>query len=209
METTELILRQFLEHPHRKRFVFILTCLVAAIGVWPVAERYFDLCDYEETLVLELEEAIVQAEGVEALERIAAKCSNNLIEWESRIVSEDQTYQFRNSLVALARTSGCRVRRVDVGPSMKTKWNNDDFIMENPAAAKTAKKSNYHLRKQSVVVTVAGELPQILAFLEVLDNKNLIEHHQAFSLKLASRGRSEVVLDIELVLMEPTTKKAA
>lgn len=205
MTTAERMLRRFLDHPQRKIFVIILTCVLALVTVWPVVDEYFVIQDACAQLELSIVEAEEEASSAPALRKAATERSAQLSELRKRTMTLEGVHEFSSDVVEMTRAAGCQLRRVDLGTVQKRRWYENDNPLSAPPP--NGKETPFELSSQRIALSITGPLDRVQTLLAELHRMDKLSHTQSMQLKPADEQRREVNLDLELLFFDLTRVK--
>lgn len=199
------LIRTFLDSPKRVPVVIIATCSVALLTIWPAVDEYVALNDHRAQLVQSLAHAKQEVSEYGRLQRRAAQRAGELAEIKRRAVSGRQLHSFRTELVEMARSSGCRVRRIDLEPPVYQPWRPGSRRPQESSlslAHDHDDEAPYRLRSQTLSLAVAGPLNNVNSLLRQLEVANRLIHAKQLSLRPADEKRTEVVLELQIQLFD-------
>ena len=212
MAGAELILRRLLEGRAGRWSIIIVTLALILACVLPIADRYFALRMTEADLSAELRRAKLQVERTGDLQRKAQAVSKQLTEMEARALSDENAHAFRQSLVTLARNSGCQLRSLHMSQPQLRTWHTTDDPFDKPGAKRDRKDertdSGYQLRTQPIQLSVSGTLDQARSLLTELQKSGKLISVTNLSVHPSGEDRNKVVMEVQITLFGLTRNSA-
>ncbi len=198
----ETVLRNLLEHPRRKWFVIIATCLVAVVAVLPAVDDYKAIAQKKVELTKRLERAQETAARLTALQGRMQHVERRVAELERRSMNDQRILQFRNELVGLVRECGCGLRRIRVGEPRQREWFKDDNPLALRPTGEKLERTPFLLRTRSLSLSVTGSLANLARLLEAICRQDRLVHCTSFVLQRSDEDNELVVMEMELELFE-------
>jgi hypothetical protein len=168
--------------------------------VLPLVDAYRAGLDEKEALLGELDSAKSVAVGLEGFEvRVTEKLAQ-LKELEAKTVDDETLPQLRESLVNLAKETGCSVRRISPGGMSSRPWAPGD----NPIgpAADDAKRADattgFQLEWRPVSISLSGTSANLRTMLERVGASKMLMHAKLIDMYPSSPTRQSLTLDMEL-----------
>ncbi|GIW92719.1 MAG: hypothetical protein KatS3mg110_0760 [Pirellulaceae bacterium] len=198
----EAWMRKILEHPRRRWFVIIVTCLVSVVAVLPAVDNYNASTQRKAQLAERLRQAEQTAARLSTTRQQVDRLTATAADWERRSMNDDRIHQFRNELVALARQCSCGLRRIRLGEPRQREW----FQTDNPLALRPAgpklERTPFVLRQRTLSLSVTGSLANVTRLLEALGRQERLVHCSSLVLQRSEEDTELVVLELELELFE-------
>jgi len=194
----------FCSSRYRRPTVITLTCLVGLVTAWPAADEYFAQLDRQQQLEAQLASAEESASRLPALKSKAAEQALVTGNWTRRLVPSEKSHDFRETLIRLARDSGCRIRRVRMAqPRTEPMADPSEPPSQGTDKRKRKKKkAEYELHTQGITLTVSGSLPRLKKFLAGLQRTGKMLHTKRFSLGPQRRESKEIVLELDIAVFD-------
>lgn len=196
----ESLLRGFCESRHRLLIVAIVTTVVGLVVLVPLVDDYFAKRESRRTLVEELGRARETERTLPAFEQRVMRLEGDVAQLEARTVGDGSVSQFRSDLLELVRKAGCQMRRLEVGDSSHRPWLAEDDPLQPTAPVPTAQKTPFELERRSLNLSVDGEMTNIHAFLEQLEQEKTIAYPRRVQLRAAGGRGALATLELELWL---------
>lgn len=200
----EAWLRRFAESPMRTWAVIIVILAIGLLAISPATDDYTDLRDCRTRLRARVAKARGGVAGLAEVRREARQKQRRLAELRARLVPADEVHLFRQEVVGLARSSGCRIRRIRVGSPLTRAWK-EAVPPGGPAAAGgrgKEKKPPYELIEQPFFLSVSGTLSSTKGLLAQLQAMDRSVRRKSLSLQPSRENPNEVVLEMELLLFD-------
>lgn len=205
----EQYLRTLVEHRWRAVIVITVTFAIGLITIWPAADEYFALRSYDEELVRSLRDARREVDSLGALESRVLAQEQVLASLEAKAVNTDDTYEFREQLVELAREAGCRLRRLDLGHVERRPWEKGDDPLEPVTGEKQDLITQFELTTQPVRLAVAGPMESVADFLNRIQESDKMIHTTTVTMRAAPGSSEDVELEMELLIFNLSKKPQA
>ncbi|TWT35499.1 hypothetical protein KOR34_03910 [Posidoniimonas corsicana] len=189
---------QFCASKRRWLIVTAGTVLIALLTVLPLADEYRALCDDQEALRLELAESLRIEQDLPVFEERLREKLQELSQAEGRTVDEDAVSEFRSRLIAFARETGCRVRRISFGGARSRPWHEGDNVMDPDSVGPDPKRTPFNVETRPVSLSVTGSTAAVKKLISRVHNDGVMQHVKFLELRSAGKNHQTVQLDIEL-----------
>lgn len=200
MAAVKARLPKFLEHPARPAIVWSLTAAAALFLAKPACEAMRDACSRRTLLERKLVDSHRDASGLTQLTTKAEERETQLTELEERGIAEDGVHAFREQLVELLRTSGCRLRQIDLGDAQTRPWATVDDPLKSQRVIAKKEQTEFSLRTQPLSLSATGPLSGVQTFCERLKALERTLHTKSVTVRLNDVDRDELLLEVELLL---------
>lgn len=171
----DVLIRKFCASPRRSLIVISATALLGLGLLVPLVDEVYDnktLCD---ALTTQLAEARRTEATLPDLETKVGELTKELGELESRAIGEASMVAYRSRLVDVVRSSGCQIRRIQVGPATTRPWLSNDNPLETEPPADGV-KTPFVLEKRSLELAVNGGMGEIHNLLQRLEEERVLAH---------------------------------
>jgi hypothetical protein len=159
------------------------------------------------TLCKVLKEDTVRAEQtaqtLPTLETRIDAMSQELAALDARAVDEESVAAYRSKLVDMARSTGCQIRRIDVGQAVKRPWHENQDVLERTKPTKLV-KTPFFLERRTVTLVVDGTMQEIKELLTGLEAEQTFAHTRTLRLQSGARNGNVVGMELELWLFDLT-----
>jgi hypothetical protein len=181
-------------------------CVLAAVTLIVVPE-YLDANDATTHLAGQLIEAEELPGELASMQQILEAEQERAEHLTNSLVPAEKTHAFHNRIVEIARTSGCKVRRMTEGARNSKPWVLGQPIVRTGGipAGTAPPQGGLKLETLEMKVELTGTLPQLKLFLEGFKKTEAFVHTRAFSLS-QPRGQN-AKLEINLILLNLTHAK--
>ncbi len=194
----------------RRLIVIILSCCLTLLVAWPAADVYFATRQQQVLLQQRLHDARQAAESSEQLNSVLEQKTKQLVEAQARGISIDDVHEFRRQLVEITRSSGCRVRRIQIGKPHSRGWKiGDDPLITKAGSNKKTPDGKFRLISQQLDLTIDGKLPAVRELLDSLAERKKLLHTESFTLRPTKAGGSDVTVQMRLLLFDLEDKTDA
>ena len=199
--TIRTLLQRCVEDRARRWAVIIPILGIGLAVVLPAADKNTDLRKRQTEWRAKVAKIRHEVAGLDVVRQTAQRKRAERDGWRSRAVSAENVHQFRQQVVALARDSGCQIRRVHVGTSQTRPFKEgDDPLGQAKNSRPTRKPPAFALETQTLTMSVSGNLESVRKMLVQLDAADRMVHTKSFTLAPSREDRRNVVLDLELLL---------
>jgi hypothetical protein len=182
--------------------------LIAVLAfVAPLVDELYDNLKRCTELKVELARAESTAKSLSAWEVRLAETTEQLTALETRAVSEATLAEYRSRVVDLVRTSGCQMRRIDIGPPVARPWQANDHAVRTDKA-QGQEPTPFALERRSLTLVVDGTMPAIYDLLNKLDEEADLAYSRSLRMQPGNRQGKAVTLELELWLFNLTRDKA-
>jgi hypothetical protein len=155
----------------------------------------------------ELARAESTAKSLSAWEERLAETAEQLAALETRAVSEATLAEYRSRVVDLVRTSGCQIRRIDIGPAVARPWQTEDHAVRTDNAP-GQEPTPFALERRSLTLVVDGTMQALYDLLDKLDVEADLAYSRSLRMQPGNRQGKAVTLELELWLFNLTRDKA-
>ncbi|TWT66305.1 hypothetical protein Pla123a_46990 [Posidoniimonas polymericola] len=192
------LIDKFCASKRRWLIVTAVTILIGLLTVLPLSDEYGALCEERSMLEQELADSLRVANNLPKLDQRLKEKLNELNEVESRTVDEEAVSDFRSRLIAIARDTGCRVRRISFGSTRSRQWYEDDNVMASDASAADRKKTPFAVETRPVSLSVTGSTASVRKLIGRVRSDGVMQHVKFLEMRSSGKNRQSVQLDIEL-----------
>ena len=198
------LLYQLINHHARWWIVITGTGMIGLVLLWPAVDDYLAVKSVQD----ELNESLAKMkQGVDRLDHFANLVSQKksaLELLEAKAQSDKTVGQFRNRVVQLVRQSGCKMRRVRLGPPSWRRWRETDDPFTWKSVADAGAETQFDLRTQLLSISLTGSVKQISNFLTKIHQLDSFIHTMNLSLQRSHEGGKSAVLELDLLLLNLT-----
>ena len=199
--TIRPLLQRCVEGRTRLWAVIIPILGIGLAVILPAADKNSELRRHQAEWKAKVAKIRHEVAELDDVRRAAEQRQAKLDAWRSRAVSVENVHAFRQQVVALARDSGCQIRRMNVGAAQSKPWmDGDDPLGQTKRKRRTKKPPTHAIQTQSMSMTVSGDLQGVRKMLTQLDAAERMIHTKSFTLNPSREDQGGVVLDLELLL---------
>lgn len=196
---TEQILRHICESKHRTLIVITGTFAIGLLLILPLVDVYYAGIREKEELFAELESARRVAAEITPLQKRMAEKQAQVARFEARTVNEQSLQMLRERLLALAKETGCSIRRLNVGDATSRPWTpGEDLIGPSSATKRGDAKAACMLEWRPVAISLSGTSTGLRTVLERMLAEGHLMHTKSFEMYPSSPNRQTKTLDLEL-----------
>jgi hypothetical protein len=176
---------------------------LALLAIWPAVDEYAAESSARAELAEELAEARHSVGQLRQLEATAARGRQELARLQSLTVAESRLDEFRGRVVELARTSGCQIRKIQLGQQRQQPWKpGDNPLQSSVRGPNNNLEQGLVLSTCELAVSVSGPQAATQQFLARLAALGMLMHPRQFAASAVEGQEKEVVLELSLWLFD-------